>query len=43
MSRHKVVNGICYRYEVTEVSLGRCEDHNEPKSEKPKKVLTIDN
>jgi hypothetical protein len=34
MIRHKVVNGICYLYEVTEVSKGRCLNHNKPKKEK---------
>lgn len=28
MIRHKVVNGICYLYEVKETSMGRCKEHN---------------
>lgn len=32
--RHKVVYGICYKVEVTEKNLGRCEEHNPPKKEK---------
>lgn len=34
--RHKVIAGICYLYEVTETSKGRCPDHNEPKKAKSK-------
>ena len=34
MIKHRLINGICYTYEVKEVYQGRCEIHS-PKKEKP--------
>jgi hypothetical protein len=28
MIRHKVINGICYLYEIKQTYKGRCKEHN---------------
>ena len=36
MIRHKLINGICYIYEVKETYTARCQEHNPPKKPCPK-------
>lgn len=37
--RHKLINGLCYKYEQVEKYIGPCKEHSRPKNKPGRKSV----